>query len=239
MPTKVVFIHLLLTANWKQGTFLGVTVDPGSTVTSHGKIAEETGLTAKQVRRALDNLRKTGEITVSRAGSGQLVTVANWAMYQFDDESRAGKGQAKGSERAEEGQAKGNYRRREEDKKGRREEVKNPDAPPAPEIIPVGVTHRMWEAIKLWEKHRIEIKKKMTPTGREAFINRCIEWGEARTVAAVEFSMANGYQGCIEPNNQGNGNFTKRPEQLTHQEKLRMALEANAEHYRSHGPDAG
>lgn len=122
-PTKVVFVHLILTVNWKAARWMGVEVSPGSTVTSYGKIAECCGLSEKQVRRAISNLVSTGEVVVSRAGKGQLVTLAGWALYQSDDEIGADKGQEEGSERAAKGQEKGNYRRREESKKARREEV--------------------------------------------------------------------------------------------------------------------
>lgn len=122
VPTKVVFLHLLVTANWKPGMFLGFQVEPGSTVTSHQQIADGCGLTLKQVRRAVENLKATGEIVVSGAGRGQLVTLTGWAMYQIDASTGAASGQDEGSFRAASGQLRGNYQRREESKKGRREE---------------------------------------------------------------------------------------------------------------------
>lgn len=122
IPTRVLFDHLLLVVNWKPGVFLGQRVEPGSVVTSHGKLAEGSGLTEKQVRRALSNLESTGEITIGRAGRGQLVTLTGWAFYQSDDETGAASGQLQGRDRAETGQLQGNYQRREESKKGRNRE---------------------------------------------------------------------------------------------------------------------
>jgi hypothetical protein len=123
VPTSHLFMHLLVSVNWQPGTFLGMDVQAGSLVTSHAKLAQDTGLTMKQVRRALNNLQKTGEICVSRAGLGQLVTLAKWGFYQFEASTGAGlgaePGQNQGRSRAEEGQLYKNIRR-EEGKKERR-----------------------------------------------------------------------------------------------------------------------
>ena len=119
VPTRSLFEHLRLTVNWKPGKWMGHDIAPGSTVTSHPKLADASGLTVKQVRRALTNLVETGEVEVSRAGLGQLVTLRNWAKFQGEDETGAGAGQEQGRSRAGAGQKQGSYRRREEGKKGR------------------------------------------------------------------------------------------------------------------------
>lgn len=122
VPTRVLFDHLLLVVNWKPGVFLGQKIEPGSVVTSRGKLAKGSGLTEKQVRRALMNLESTGEIIIGRAGKGQLVTLTGWAFYQSDDERGAGTGPDEGRMRAGTGPDEGHYQRREERKKGRMEE---------------------------------------------------------------------------------------------------------------------
>lgn len=68
-----------------------------------------------------------------------------------------------------------------------------------PEIIPEGVTPPTWEAIKRWEKYRSESRLKLTPSGRQAFIKKCIERGEQRAIAAIDHSITMGWQGCYEP----------------------------------------
>lgn len=94
--TMHVLLCLLLNANWKEGRWLGHVIPPGSVVTSREKIAAQTGLTEKQVRRALDNLEQGRVIERDRAGKGQLVTLVNWAKYQVADETGADKGPATG-----------------------------------------------------------------------------------------------------------------------------------------------
>ena len=104
--TVHVMTYLMITANWKEAKWMGVTIPPGATVTSREKIAAHTGLSEKQVRLALDKLEKGRVIERDRAGKGQLVTLVNWAKYQGDDDeqgrqrasNRAGRGPTKGQQ---------------------------------------------------------------------------------------------------------------------------------------------
>lgn len=76
-----VFLHLILTANWKAGRFKGVDVPVGSRITSHANLGSPIGLSVQQTRTALDKLQSTGEITVKSTGFGLLVTVTKYASY--------------------------------------------------------------------------------------------------------------------------------------------------------------
>lgn len=169
IPTRVLFDHLLLVVNWKPGMFLGQSIAPGSVVTSHGKLAQETGLTEKQVRRALGNLESTGEISIGRAGRGQLVSLENWAKYQGDDETGAASGQAKGSFRAASGQAKGNYRRREEGKEGKNNSPNGELQLPQPD--PKGIDERKAEFQKRCADIVAETPGRLDPKERKAFFD--------------------------------------------------------------------
>ncbi|MCF7732103.1 MAG: hypothetical protein K9N23_10460 [Akkermansiaceae bacterium] len=50
-----------------------------------------------------------------------------------------------------------------------------------------------------WEKHRSEIKKKLTPTSVAQQFKKFAEWGERRTIAAIEHTIEKGWQGLVEP----------------------------------------
>jgi hypothetical protein len=50
-----------------------------------------------------------------------------------------------------------------------------------------------------WEQHRIEIKKKLTPTTKKQQLAKLGEMGEARAIAALKHSLAGGWQGIFEP----------------------------------------
>lgn len=54
------------------------------------------------------------------------------------------------------------------------------------------------EAVARWERHRSEIKHRMTPETRKAWLKKCQELGEARSIAAIDHSIANGWQGMFE-----------------------------------------
>lgn len=69
-----------------------------------------------------------------------------------------------------------------------------------PEIIPAGVSPELWEALSRWKKYRSEARKKLTPSGTSALIKRCLEMGEKRAIRAIDYSIAQGWQGVYEPN---------------------------------------
>lgn len=96
--TKVLFLHILLKANWKPGRFQGTDVPRGSFVTSQQNLALETGLTLKNVRTALKHLENTGEVAVSRHPKFSVITVKNYNQYQSGGSQVAVEGQSEGSQ---------------------------------------------------------------------------------------------------------------------------------------------
>lgn len=78
----VLFLHLLLTVNWKQGNFRGNSVPPGTVVTSLDKLADTFGWSRGKLRRTLAKLKQTGEATTKTANHWTAVTLINWAKYQ-------------------------------------------------------------------------------------------------------------------------------------------------------------
>lgn len=81
-PTKDVFIHLLLRANWKLSRHQGVDVPPGSLVTGRKALAEQTGLSEQNVRTALTRLKSTSEITISNYPKFSIISITNWIRFQ-------------------------------------------------------------------------------------------------------------------------------------------------------------
>ncbi len=94
--TKTLFIHCLLRANWKAGVWQGIHYDKGEFITSLPKIAEESGLTVRQVRTSLEHLISTGELTSSlsdkvtgkKLTKCRIITVNNWDEYQNGDRQK-------------------------------------------------------------------------------------------------------------------------------------------------------
>lgn len=80
--TKVLFIHMLLKANWKEGKFQGKVIPRGSFVSSISKLAEETQLTVDEVRTAIKHLISTDEITKQNFSKYTVFTIKNYIKYQ-------------------------------------------------------------------------------------------------------------------------------------------------------------
>ncbi|WP_305177893.1 hypothetical protein [Faecalibaculum rodentium] len=82
VPTKTLFIHLLLTVNYEPGKWRGADVPKGAKITSREKLAKETGLSQQQIRTALNKLESTSEITKSTTSTYTLIQLTNYEKYQ-------------------------------------------------------------------------------------------------------------------------------------------------------------
>ena len=84
--TRVLFEHLVMTANWEDKNWCGMTVKRGQRVCSVAVLARETGLSVRNVRTAINHLKSTNELT-SESTSGNapkctLFTVVNYDKFQ-------------------------------------------------------------------------------------------------------------------------------------------------------------
>ena len=98
--TKLLFIHLLLIASWKECQWHGIQLYPGELIRSNENLGTELGKTVKQIRAALENLKRTGEVATRFEAGTRIITVKNWGQYQ-------GEGSRMGSQRAAKRAAKG------------------------------------------------------------------------------------------------------------------------------------
>ena len=73
--TKVVFLHLLLTANHKEKKWQGHTILRGQKLTSLEHLSKEVGLSIQQTRTALKKLKSTNEITIKSTNKYTLITI--------------------------------------------------------------------------------------------------------------------------------------------------------------------
>ena len=80
--TCKLFIHMLLKANHSDQKWQGELIKKGTFVTSLGNLASETGLTVQQVRTAIKNLKKTGDIEVKSTNKNTLISIGNYGFYQ-------------------------------------------------------------------------------------------------------------------------------------------------------------
>lgn len=86
-PTKALFIHLLLEAEWTgEGR--------GQVITTEGDLEKDTGLSRQQIRTALKHLQATNEVT-KKVTNGltnkvtnkkTVITIENYSVYQGEDD---------------------------------------------------------------------------------------------------------------------------------------------------------
>lgn len=82
--TGWLFLHMLLKANWKEGSFKGTTVPRGSFISSIDKLSDGTGLTKDEVRTAIKHLISTNEITKQSTNKYTVFSVVNYELYQHE-----------------------------------------------------------------------------------------------------------------------------------------------------------
>lgn len=79
---KIVFLHLLLKANFEDKKWKGINIKRGDLITSYGNLADELGLTSMQVRTAIQKLKSTNEITTKTTNKYTLITLLKYSNYQ-------------------------------------------------------------------------------------------------------------------------------------------------------------
>jgi hypothetical protein len=84
IPTKTVFLHLLLTVNYEPSKYRGHDIPAGSGVYGRKKLAEQTCLSPQQVRTALNKLEQTDEITIQSTNQFSIISMTSWDRYQHE-----------------------------------------------------------------------------------------------------------------------------------------------------------
>jgi hypothetical protein len=80
--TRGIFIDLILTVNWEEKKWRGITIPAGSIVTSIEHLAQSTGVSTRVLRERLNKLEKTGEIAKQTSNKFTIITLLNWTKYQ-------------------------------------------------------------------------------------------------------------------------------------------------------------
>ena len=93
---KDLFLHLLLTASFRESQWMGRTIEKGQVITSYAHLAEELGFSVKQIRTALNKLKSTGEVASESTNRYTIITVVNWEKYQVLEFDEASEGANKG-----------------------------------------------------------------------------------------------------------------------------------------------
>jgi len=82
IPTKTLFIHLLLKVNFKDKKWKGYDIKRGQILTGRKILSDETGLSEQQTKTALRKLQATNEITIQATNRFSIITLVNYSLYQ-------------------------------------------------------------------------------------------------------------------------------------------------------------
>ena len=82
VSVKVVYLHLILTANSKDTIWNGVTIKRGQLVTSYRNLGADVGLDVHSTHRAVKKLCETGEISVQSNAKFSIITLNNYDSFQ-------------------------------------------------------------------------------------------------------------------------------------------------------------
>ena len=83
--TMRVFIHCLLSANFRDSKVSGTNVLRGQLLAGREVLADELGLSISNVRTSLKKLQSTGELSITSNRRGTIITVNNYDSYQIED----------------------------------------------------------------------------------------------------------------------------------------------------------
>ena len=79
---RLVFVHCLLQANFKDRSHKGVMFERGSFPCGRDQLAKDIGISTQQLRTSLGKLKSTGEITIKSTSKGTKITLCNYDSYQ-------------------------------------------------------------------------------------------------------------------------------------------------------------
>jgi len=85
IPTRIVFLHFLLTVNYEDSKYQGHDIPAGSKVCGYEALSKETGVSVQQARTAISNLKSTGTITVKKTHKFSIISISNWGEYQANN----------------------------------------------------------------------------------------------------------------------------------------------------------
>lgn len=86
IPTKVLFIHLMIKVNHEEKEWRGIKINRGEVLTSRSKLSHETGLSEQQVRRAIIHLQNNQQITSKTTSRYTVIKLNSYDCYQQNNQ---------------------------------------------------------------------------------------------------------------------------------------------------------
>jgi len=76
------FLHLILSANHKEGKWKGITIEKGQLVTGRKQLSLETGISERTIRTCINRLKSTSEIALKTTNKFSIITICKYDDYQ-------------------------------------------------------------------------------------------------------------------------------------------------------------
>ncbi len=198
VKTTRLFIHLLVTANWKDTKWHGVKILRGQRIISRDGLAKETHLSPQTVRTCLERLKSTNEITSKSTNTYTIVTLVNYNKYQ-DQSTNEITSQPTNEQPAINQQSTSNQPQLNNSNNNNKETSK--DIPPLSPLEEFNFSPLLTEKIQDWLTYKEERKQKYKPTGLKSLLtqisNNAAKFGDAAVAEVITSSMASNYQGIV------------------------------------------
>ena len=91
IPTKNLFMHILISVNYQKGEYKGRVIEQGQMWFGWANIAYESGLSVQQAKTAMIKLKSTRTVTTKSTNAGSILTVLNWESYQGEQQANPSK----------------------------------------------------------------------------------------------------------------------------------------------------
>ena len=176
---KILFLHLILTANYEDKKWRGKVIKRGQRVVSVKKLSEELGITVRQVRTAIDKLVMTNEMTNSKFAECNVLTLVNYDKFQSVTNEKANVGQTSDKSMTNRGQTEGKsmtttkeYKEREEYKEYK--EIKKEGKKKQPPESPFNKieNENLKQVLSDFKEMRKVMKKPMTDKAEQLLLNK-------------------------------------------------------------------
>lgn len=198
---RLVWLHCLLSANWKDGWFEGKKIPRGSFATSYQKLADEIGITIRQVRTSLEHLKMTNNLTIDTNHQFSIITINNYNKYQLEANELTNDWQTIGKRLTNERQTIDNNRI------NINKEIKEINKETISNDIVKKVEKKYFESLKVNTifNEFLDLRKKLKAVNSDRAINMLInklnEYDEETQYEMIEQSIVNSWKGIFELKN--------------------------------------
>jgi len=205
----LLFIHLLLTANFEDKEWEGVIIKRGQVIIGRTKLSKATGLSEQNIRSCLTRLKSTSEITIKSTNRFSVATICKYEEYQ---EVPIEANQLINQQTNQRLTTTKEVKKKEKKEKVKKESLKFPEKLDSPKF------RKVWN--EEWIKFRKEMKFTTTIGAQKrnlSTVNKLSNGNPTIAIKIIRSSIEQNYQGLFPLKN--NTAQKRKPSQGTRAEK--------------------